>query len=271
MIAKQNFPADFWPEWNAFDSSHELRTDKKRKRQRKQMDDTTHDILQKHTVYAPSSRKVSPRGSLLCQTVLSGRDGRRALVSYTLFRTSRRSLALVVREHGELEVRVPLACSEAEIRRFLESRADWILTHMESQKKQSEEREALRPHRSEEEKMQLRKDCIQTMKTLLPERIAFYEPLLPPTHRPITRVAIRGQKTRWGSCSLRGSLSFNWKLALAPQECRDDVIDYVIVHELCHLVHMNHSAAFWSEVERILPDYQKARKWLKENGYTLEP
>lgn len=235
------------------------------------MNNTAHDILQKHTACALSSRKAAKRGPLLCQTVLSGRGGRQALVSYTLFRTSRRSLALVVREHGELEVRVPLACSEAEIRRFLESRADWILTHMESQKKHFEEREALRPHRSEEEKMQLRKDCIQTMRTLLPERIAFYEPLLPPMHRPITRVAIRGQKTRWGSCSLRGSLSFNWKLALAPREYRDDVIDYVVVHELCHLVHMDHSAAFWIEVERILPDYQKVRKWLKENGYMLEP
>lgn len=234
------------------------------------MNATSLYIFQERTAYALSSRKTVKRRPLSCQIVLTSQSGRQTLVSYTLFRTGRRSLALVVREHGELEVRVPLACSEAEIRRFLESRADWILTHMEAQRRRSDEKEASRPHRSEEEKERLQMDCIRKMRELLPERIALYEPLLPPSHRPITRVSVRGQKTRWGSCSLRGSLSFNWKLALAPEECRDEIIDYVVVHELCHLVHMNHSVAFWSEVERILPDCQKSRKWLKENGYQLE-
>ena len=79
------------------------------------------------------------------------------------------------------------------------------------------------------------------------------------------RITIRCQKTRWGSCSAKGNLNFNCLLMLAPPE----VADYVVVHELCHRKHMNHGAAFWSEVARILPDYARHRAWLKENGSRL--
>ena len=87
----------------------------------------------------------------------------------------------------------------------------------------------------------------------------------PTVGRPYGRVAIREQRTRWGSCSSRGTLSFNWKLYLTAPEC----LDYVVVHELCHLVHMDHSPAFWAEVERIMPDYRTWKKWLRDNGDTL--
>ena len=75
-------------------------------------------------------------------------------------------------------------------------------------------------------------------------------------------ITIRAQKTRWGSCSSKGNLNFNCLLLLAPAE----VLDYVVVHELCHRREMNHSPKFWAEVERVLPDYDARRKWLKENG-----
>ncbi len=78
-------------------------------------------------------------------------------------------------------------------------------------------------------------------------------------------VRVKEQKTRWGSCSQKGNLNFNWRLVSAPEE----VIDYVVVHELCHLVHMNHSKNFWSLVGNILPDYKQLRKWLKVNGRLL--
>ena len=76
------------------------------------------------------------------------------------------------------------------------------------------------------------------------------------------RITIRNQKTRWGSCSSKGNLNFNCLLMLAP----DEVVDYVVIHELCNLIEMNHSKAFWKQVEQVMPDYKKHRKWLKDHG-----
>lgn len=80
------------------------------------------------------------------------------------------------------------------------------------------------------------------------------------------RIAIREQKSRWGSCSDRDNLNFNWKLMLAPPEA----LEYVVVHELCHLIEFNHSARFWRLVESRMPDYELPKKWLKEHGKMLE-
>lgn len=76
------------------------------------------------------------------------------------------------------------------------------------------------------------------------------------------RITIRSQKTRWSSCSSKENLNFNCLLMLAPPEVRD----YVVVHELCHRLEMNHSVRFWAEVERVLPDYKVRLVWLKEHG-----
>jgi predicted metal-dependent hydrolase len=82
-----------------------------------------------------------------------------------------------------------------------------------------------------------------------------------------TTISIRDQRTRWGACSARGSLSFNWRLVMAPPE----VAEYVIIHELAHRVEMNHSPRFWKLVEKYCPDYKKWRLWLKNNGPLLRP
>ncbi len=94
------------------------------------------------------------------------------------------------------------------------------------------------------------------------DRLKCFQPLLDVCPN---RVTIRGQKTRWGSCSSKGNLSFNWRLMMAPAE----VVDYVIVHELCHLIHPNHAKSFWNQVSAILPDYKSHQVWLKKNGPRL--
>jgi predicted metal-dependent hydrolase len=80
------------------------------------------------------------------------------------------------------------------------------------------------------------------------------------------QVKVKEQKRRWGSCTSKGDLLFNWRMIMAPLP----VIDYVVIHELCHLIHRNHSARFWKAVENMLPDYKTRRKWLKDNGVTMD-
>lgn len=82
---------------------------------------------------------------------------------------------------------------------------------------------------------------------------------------PYGRVAIREQRTRWGSCSSKHNLNFNWKLVLAPPEA----LQYVVIHELCHLRDFNHSPRFWQEVKSRMPEYEYWKKWLKEHGKEL--
>ena len=87
-------------------------------------------------------------------------------------------------------------------------------------------------------------------------RVEFYRKQI---GKPVNSIRIKDVRSRWGSCSSKANLNFNWRLVLAPME----VLDYVVVHEMCHLKEMNHSKAFWDLVGEILPDYQKQREWLK--------
>jgi len=80
-----------------------------------------------------------------------------------------------------------------------------------------------------------------------------------------SRLTVRDQVSRWGSCSSKGALSFNWRLVLAPH----DVLDYVVVHEVCHLVELNHGARFWRLVERRRPDYRASKDWLDAHGWEI--
>lgn len=111
---------------------------------------------------------------------------------------------------------------------------------------------------SEKERLEYRKKA----RLLFRQRAEYYASVMGVT---FNRIAIREQRTRWGSCSSKKNLNFNWKLLLAPPE----VLDYVVVHELCHLKQMDHSRAFWAEVAAILPDYKERKKWLREHGADL--
>ena len=102
----------------------------------------------------------------------------------------------------------------------------------------------------------------QRCQEVIQERVAYYEPLV---QRTPTRVRAKEQKKRWGSCTAAGHLYFNWRLIGAPPV----VLDYVVVHEMCHLVHLNHSPAFWKLVECLLPDYKIRQEWLRIHGRSL--
>lgn len=183
-------------------------------------------------------------------------------IPFTLIKSNRKSYALSVSETGEVTLRVPLFASERYISSLLKERKDWLTEHYQRAKEKALARKTAESRLTPEQKQVLEARYRQAAKEYIPRRVEHY---LAITGGSYERITIRGQKTRWGSCSGRGTLSFNWKLMLAPPA----VLDYVIVHELCHLTHMNHSKEFWAAVERVMPDYRIYRKWLKEHGSEL--
>ena len=171
-------------------------------------------------------------------------------ISYKLIRSDRRSIGIQITQEGVV-VRAPKRMSDAEIDRFVQSKRDWIETHLAKVP-------TAQPKFSGEEIHRLADEALKR----IPERVRHFAPLVGVTYGGIT---IRNQHTRWGSCSSKGNLNFNCLLMLTP----DHVIDYVVVHELCHRLEMNHSARFWAQVERVLPDYRESLQWLKEHGQEL--
>ena len=174
-------------------------------------------------------------------------------IPYRVIRSSRRTVSLQIVPGGEVLVRCPKRMPNGDIRRFVESKSGWIEKHLEKQTAA-----ARLPAFSDG---QLQALASQARQTVL-ERAAYFAPLVGVTYG---RITIRSQHTLWGSCSGKGNLNFNCLLMLTPPE----VLDYVVVHELCHRKEMNHSARFWAEVGRVLPDYEIRRKWLRENGTAL--
>lgn len=103
---------------------------------------------------------------------------------------------------------------------------------------------------------------IDNARKIFQDKVKFYSNILKVTPK---RIAIKDQKSRWGSCSSKGNINLNYRLVMAPME----VMDYVIVHELCHLIHLNHSKEFWALVKEVFPNYLKCKEWLKINGNSL--
>lgn len=183
---------------------------------------------------------------------------------YEVFRSKRKTYSISLNENGILTIRVPLYVSDGEVEQILRGKQFWITDRLAEYEVRKSRRPAF--EYTQTQRLALEKRYKEAAREYIPKRadyyLAAYPDLFPRCH---SRISVREQKTRWGSCSSKGTLSFNWKLMLAPPA----ILDYVIVHELCHLAHMNHSERFWSCVATILPDYKERRKWLKEHGNEL--
>ena len=171
---------------------------------------------------------------------------------YQVIRSARKTMTLEVRRDGNVIVRAPLRTGLPRIKRFVNQKQDWVLGCLERTKEYREQK-PLSADLSESK----RNVYIRKAKETITKRVSYFARLMGVSYRNIT---IREQKTRWGSCSSKGNLNFNWKLVLMPEE----VLDYVVVHELAHRKEMNHSERFWNHVEKVLPDYQARRKLLRE-------
>ena len=178
-----------------------------------------------------------------------------------IIRSNRKTLAIQINPDLSVTVRAPMYAPQSDIERILREKKGWIQKHIEKIREQEANKKEIQgesvksEYLTNEEIKKLADKALQH----IPKRVSYFAKQIGVTYGKIT---IRNQKTRWGSCSSKGNLNFNCLLMLTPPE----VIDYVVVHELCHRKEMNHSGAFWAEVEKVLPDYKEQVKWLKENG-----
>ena len=171
----------------------------------------------------------------------------------TIIKSERKTLSIELKA-GEIIARAPKRMKDDEIFSFINSKKSWIYKHLDALAKRKESLSDEAPFSEEELKALAQKAAV-----IIPERVKLYAEKIGVTYG---RITIRAQKTRWGSCSSKGNLNFNCLLALFPLE----IIDSVVVHELCHRKQMNHSPEFYREIGKVFPDHKKCRQWLKENG-----
>lgn len=189
------------------------------------------------------------------------RENRRFAMNVKIIRSNRKTLAIQINPNLLVTVRAPMYAPQSDIERILREKEGWIQKHIEKIREQEAKKKEIQGESVESEYLtneEIKKLADKALQHI-PKRVSYYAKQIGVTYGKIT---IRNQKTRWGSCSSKGNLNFNCLLMLAPAE----VLDYVVVHELCHRKEMNHSKAFWMEVQRILPDYKEVIQWLKEDG-----
>lgn len=172
---------------------------------------------------------------------------------YRIIRTRRKTIGLEISPDLQITVRAPYHLSDIRIREFVESKQTWILKHLAIM----QDRQAHDPIPAGDISDKELRHMTEEARIIIPERVKYFAKIIGVTYGQIT---IRHQKTRWGSCSSSGNLNFNCMLMATSPE----LIDYVVVHELCHRKQMNHSPLFWKEVEEILPDYRNLRSRLRE-------
>lgn len=220
---------------------------------------------------------------------------------YQVRYSNRRTVGIYI-SGAAVEVRAPHGADDQWIERFVQEKANWIASKLEMQREKAAE--CFRLEDQSEitvlgEHYQIRivqggrnsVDCTSGYLTFTlkgasaPTSPATLESLfrrwmlnlaqdymVPKTHETadalgvahrLKEIRFRRTKTKWGHCSSRGTIQYNWLIMLAPKE----VVDYLIVHEACHLVHLNHSANYWALVGRVCPEYRARRQWLKENEH----
>ncbi len=170
-------------------------------------------------------------------------------MEYKIIRSSRRTVALEITPELEIIVRAPRFMREKEIQKFVDSHQVWLETHLEKQRLRQQNRP---PEPSAAEQAVLRMRAAE----VLPQKVAHFAVIM--GVKP-TGIRITSAKKRFGSCSGKNSLCFSWRLMQYPE----DAIDYVVVHELAHIRHHNHSAAFYRFVASVMPDYKRRAALLK--------
>lgn len=161
-----------------------------------------------------------------------------------------RCLRITIHPDGELIATLPKGIHFGKLESFLHQKADWILRKINLAKKRKFD--ILLPKSNRKEYFKYKKQALELAKRKIEELNEFYG-------FTYSRISIRNQKTRWGSCSRKGNLNFNYKIIHLPEK----YLDYIIVHELCHLGELNHSRRFWALVEKTIPDYKKTRKEMR--------
>ncbi len=221
-------------------------------------------------------------------------------------RSNRRSIGISIDKKGNISVAAPFKVSEGTIKELLLKKSSWILSKLAELEKTAteanlpktfrtgdkllfmgqehtlrliEDKHLKRPvirlggsshielyssNTSEVESLKaaIRNWYVDEFEKIIKQSVGVHSRLLGVVPG---RITIREQRTRWGSCSSKGNLNFNWRLIMAPI----DIINYVVIHELCHIKEMNHSANFWLLVGKLCPDFKLKRNWLKENGQRL--
>ncbi|MBR4362300.1 MAG: M48 family metallopeptidase [Ruminococcus sp.] len=174
-----------------------------------------------------------------------------------VIRSKRKTVAIQIADDGHMIVRAPLRAANSSIAEFIRKNEKWIAAHTAEALRDKREIDNIGAFTAQD----IRKMAEKAMK-VIPERVRYYAEKLGVTYG---RITIRNQKTKWGSCTAEGNLNFNCLLMAAPPE----VLDAVVVHELCHRMHMDHSKAFYAEVYRVYPEYDKWNNWLKTGGKLL--
>lgn len=232
-----------------------------------------------------------------------------------IVRSKRKTMCMSVNKDGSVTVKAPrLFPTEAEIAKFVEQKADWIIKQRDRQQEREDMKLVRRfetdysfPYLGEERLVEMQSakktsityedgkiiiktpayevlaadyearenaEKIDKLRTDLKKwykkqayayvskRVEYYKDIIGVT---VTSVSIKSRKSQWGSCDSNGNLTFSWRLVMA----RPEAIDYVVVHELCHRMHMDHSRDFWNQVQKYMPDFKAQKQWLEENSVNL--